>query len=219
MDFLRKLLMNKSNQDQRKCNNQANDGLGVDSDFVTFDELIMSSSAFLVSNSKLQSNNTVGIWGVTGAVLATNTIEIEISGSSSLEFGWGRCCPGDNLFSFSEDSETKSGFEFLDASPAKLDCSEWVVNLDGLDRVNDFGSNKENPKKNGTRGEDQSAVDSIFSSSCGCERKDCKCSDNEHQSEINPARSRTVDEGFEHVQNTTPEHSELNQLLLAKKGN
>jgi hypothetical protein len=211
--------MNKSNQEQCCSQNKTNDGLGVHLDLVEFNELVVSGRTLLESKSNLQSSATVGYFGMVVPMLAANSVEVRVSGSSSLESSWGGCCPSDNLLGFGNDAKTESGFEFLNASPANLDSSEWVMNFNGLNSVDNFGSDQENPDENRTSSENQSAIYGVSSSSCGCEGKGCKCSDNEHQDEVNPARSRTVDVGFEHVQNTTPLMSGLNQLLLAKKGN
>jgi hypothetical protein len=211
--------MNKSYQEQHCCQNNANDGLGVNPNFVQLDELVVSSSAILKSKSKLQSGATVGLLGMTDSVLASNSVQVNVSGSSGLELAGCGCCPSGNLLGFSDDSETESVFEFLNAGPTESDFSEWVMNHYGLDRVDNFWTNQEHPEKYGTSNKDQSAIYGFCGSSCGCEGNECKCSDKDHQGEVSPARSRTVDVGFEHVQNTTPQQSELNQLLLAKKGN
>jgi hypothetical protein len=211
--------MNKSYQEECCSQNNANDGLDVNPNFVELNQLVVSGRTLLVSESKLKGSVAVGFLGMTGSVLTANSVQVSVSDSSSLELGGCRCSPSGDLLGLSDNSKAESSFEFLNACPTDGDSSEWVMDHEGLNRVNNFGSNQENPNENGQGNEDESGVDGVSSSSCGCKGNGCACSNEKDQDEVNPAGSGAVNVGFEHVQNTTPQKFELNQLLLAKKGN
>ncbi len=211
--------MNKSYQQECCSQNDANEGLGIDLNLVELDELVVSGRTLLVSESKFKGSVAVGVLGMTSSVLASDSIEVSVSGSSGLELGGCGCRPSNNLLGLGDDCETESSFKLFNAGPTDSDSSEWVMNHEGLNRVNNFGSDQENPKKYGTGNEDQRRIDGVNSSSCGCKGNGCGCSNEKDQDEVNPAGSWAVNVGFEHVQNPTPQMFELNQLLLAKKGN
>ena len=211
--------MNKSYQEECCSQNNANDGLGVNPNFVELNELVVSGRTLLVSESKLKGSVAVGFVGMTGSVLTANSVQVSVSDSSSLELGGCGCSPSGDLLGLSDNGKAEPGFEFFNACPTDGDSSEWVMNHEGLNRVDNFGSNQENPDEYGTGNEDESGVNGVSSSSCGCKGNGCACSNDKDQDEVNPAGSGAVDVGFEHVQNTTPQKFELNQLLLAKKGN
>ena len=211
--------MNKSYQEECCSQNNANDGLGVNPNFVELNELVVSGRTLLVSESKLKSSVAVGFLGMTGSMLTADSVEVSVPDSSSLELGGCGCSPSGNLLGFSDNSEAESSFELFNACPTDGDSSEWVMDHEGLNRVNDFGSNQENPNKYGTGNEDETGIYSVSSSSCSCKGNGCGCSNEKDQKEVNPAGSRAINVGFEHVQNPTSQKFELNQLLLAKKGN
>lgn len=211
--------MNKSYQEECCSQNNTKEGLGIDLNLVELNELVVSGRTLLVSESKLKGSVAVGFLGMTGSVLTANSVEVGISDSSSLELGGCGCSPSGDLLGLSDNSETKSSFELFNACPTDGDSSKWVMDHEGLNRVNNFGSNQENPNENGQSNEDKSGVYGVGSSSCGCKGKGCGCSNKDDQNEVNPAGSRAINVGFEHVQNPTPQKFELNQLLLAKKGN
>ena len=141
--------MNKSYQEECCSQNNTKEGLGIDLNLLELNELVVSGRTLLVSESKLKGSVAVGFLGMTGSVLTANSVQVSVSDSSSLELGGCGCSPSGDLFGLSDNSEAESRFEFLNACPTDGDSSEWVMNHEGLYRVNNFGSNQENPNENG----------------------------------------------------------------------
>jgi hypothetical protein len=84
----------------------------------------------------------------------TRTLELVPVDSSSLNSGWARSRPSNELSILENEGEAKLGVELIDCGPVGAKDSKWVSDLDPFFAVADSWLNEEKPDANGKESDD-----------------------------------------------------------------
>jgi hypothetical protein len=189
---------------------------------------VVASRAFLggmvsVLLSKDKGDSAFGsrrvVRGDDFAIFQTGSAKVSVVNLSSIESArsWGT--PSGVSAGFGNNSERVLGDEVDCSQPADLDSLEWIMNLDSLAGVDNFGANYENPEQStGCEGVAE-ANPAISYKACVEEGKGSTQANQGYNRQVSPAASGAINVIIGHVSNTTSTHLEKSEYLLTKKGN